>query len=203
MSINALYDLADKITTLKSTLESNANFQSLSFYTKLCGVPKLMGNINLPILYVQTVPVQAGNIFGYSCEVIVHGRKLEGVLDLDNQQVYESSTGVLFIYRYNPPTRLMPMEFAYFDAPRLALTNLRSMHEAFTQCAETLVESIPLPKNDELIKLKLVNQLAHLQYSAYLQGKGLDVNNEENWVENQEVPLHPELDSQSEQSPES
>lgn len=176
--MNKLYTLAFNILTYKfrSSFIGKVLFGKRFFYPKLfmtlyCGEPKIYGNIQLPYYLSQTYSVDLLSGKYRGSNTFIECRELKGIKDLDDNQVYEASNGVLFIYKYTPATADR-IDEGYFNTPRFDSAILRSQSQLYYDISEKLVNEAmnKLNIDDELLKLGLINRVTALQCTAYQQG---------------------------------
>lgn len=174
-TLSDLYQLADSIYDLRKL---KPEYDYVEFKTEYSGIPKVYGNLNLPailsttklstppqdMMIMSNFPLQAGR-------VLIKCRKLNGVFDLDNSQVYEASNGTLFVYKYKAPSLFVPFDEGIFYPPRLKEELDLTHREIFTKTSEIIVDQLPLKEDDELVKLTTANRLTEIQTLAFNQGK--------------------------------
>jgi hypothetical protein len=163
-TISDLYKLADNIINLKARHSGNSDYNLMVFQTINGGQPSIIGNLHLPIRVITISNSSQGQ--GYN--VILKARRLEGVLDLEGEQIYEADNGTLFVYKYVPISPLTFFDFGMFLAPKIEFEELKDIHSTFLETTEQLLEPFQI---DELAKMALVNRIVDLQKLAYQQGK--------------------------------
>jgi hypothetical protein len=174
MSLESLYKLAGQINLLQQE-DLQGNISPMYFYTALCGKPVLVDNLVIDILGVMTKPtLTETGIRGSASETIVNCIDLN-LTDLDDNQVFLSKNGTLFVYDYIPMNSPSSIDKAEFRLPNLNLSLLGNVYTEFSKTIEALFETVAKKdiQNDEFEKIKFQNVLTKLLVDAYYQGKGI------------------------------
>jgi hypothetical protein len=163
-TLEDLYKLADNILELKKSQVENSDYNLMLFQTVNGGQPSIVGNLHLPVIVMTIINSRQGQ--GYN--VVINARRLEGVVDLEGEQIYEADNGTLFTYKYIPSSIQYPYDFGMFSIPKLDFEELKDIHSTFLETTEQLLSPFNF---DELAKMALVNRIVDLQKLAYQQGK--------------------------------